>query len=175
MADLGLRAPSGAGFWISLALAAAVAAALVLQLRAVERSEELRREVRPSLGGTLVLLPRTAEEGRTFAALSLTAGLCEELLYRGWLIGWLAPFTGMPAAAVLSTAAFGAAHLYGGRSLALRATAMGAVLCALFLLSGSLWVSILLHAFVDWNMGQLAVAAFRDAPLGEGTRPAPAA
>jgi membrane protease YdiL (CAAX protease family) len=169
-AELGFRAPSGAGFWIALVFAVLAAAGLALQLRSVRQSEEDRRELRTSLGGPLVFLPRTPKEERAFAALSLTAGICEELLYRGWLIAWLAPATGTPAAAVLSTLAFGAGHLYGGRSVALRATAMGAVLCGLFLLSGSLWVPVLVHAAVDRNMGKLAVAAFHDHTVPEGTR-----
>ncbi|MGQ0720096.1 MAG: CPBP family intramembrane glutamic endopeptidase [Candidatus Eiseniibacteriota bacterium] len=169
-AQLGFRAPSGAGFWIALVLALLGTAALALQLRSVQRSEDDRRELKTSLGGPLVFLPRTTGEEREFALVSITAGICEELLYRGWLIAWLAPVAGTPAAAVLSTLAFGAVHLYGGPSVALRATAMGAVLCGLFLLSGSLWVPILVHAMVDRNMGQLAAAAFRDDAPPEGTR-----
>jgi membrane protease YdiL (CAAX protease family) len=172
-AELGLRAPSGAGFWVSLGLVLLGVALLTLQLRSAERSEEHRRELRAALGGPLVFLPRTPEEERGFTALSITAGVCEELLYRGWLIAWLVPLIGLPAAAVLSTVAFGAAHFWGGPSVTLRATAMGAVLCGLFLLSGSLWIPILAHAAVDHNMGSLSVAAFQDSPVPGGTPATP--
>jgi membrane protease YdiL (CAAX protease family) len=174
LADLGFRSPSGAGFWIALALAALVATAAARPLFAASRSEAERHEVRAGLGGPLVLLPRAPHEERAFAALSFSAGICEETLYRGWCIGWLAPLVGTAAAAILSTVAFGAAHLYAGGPVALRATAMGAVLGALFVLSGSLWVPILLHATMDLILGRTAVVAFRDVRAPEGTAAAPA-
>jgi membrane protease YdiL (CAAX protease family) len=62
---------------------------------------------------------------------------------------------------------FAAAHAYGGRTLAMRAGLLGVVLGALFLLSGSLWIPIALHAFLDINAGQLSVAAHSDAPAPE--------
>jgi membrane protease YdiL (CAAX protease family) len=164
-ADLGIRPPSGWGFWAAAAVAALVAAALTAQLRAVSARPERRAEVRTQLGGHNVLLPRTPDERAGFTAVSVTAGVCEELLYRGWMIGWLAPWLGVPAAAVTSLAVFGAAHSYAGRANALKATGLGALFTVLYLASGSLWVPIALHALIDINMGHLSTAAFRGSPL----------
>lgn len=162
--QLGLRMPGGWGFWVSLALVVVAVSLLQMQLGAARRSDDTRRELRAQLGGSLVFLPRERDEGAAFAALSFTAGICEEVLYRGWLLGWLAPKVGMPAAFAAGAVLFALAHAYGGRELAVRSGLVGLVLSALYLLSGSLWVPIALHAFLDFNAGQLSVAAHADAP-----------
>lgn len=162
LADLGLASPGGAGFWIALGIAGLAAAPLQAQLAAARRDEATRRELRTQLGGNLVFLPRAPEEAGWYAAVSVTAGVCEEILYRGWLIGWLAPRIGIPGALAASVVVFGLAHTYAGRTVALRAGATGIALGALYLLSGSLWVPVVLHAFIDLNAGQLSVTAFRD-------------
>jgi hypothetical protein len=162
---LGFAPPEGAGFWAALVIAGVIAGTLQAQLLTVRGSDGARREARSQLGGSLVLLPRSRAEGRAFFRVSLTAGICEEVLYRGWLLGWLTPRIGLPAAFVLGVLLFTLAHSYGGRSIALRAGALGAVLTALYVLSGSLWVPIALHVFLDANAGQLSVAAHSDAPV----------
>lgn len=167
LGEIGFRAPQGWGFWVSATLAFVGTAALTGQLRAAERDETARGEIRTQLGGTLAFLPRHAGELRGFTQLSVTAGICEEVLYRGWFLGFFAPLLGMPAAFVASVLVFGLAHSYGGRDVVRKAGAMGLILGALYLLSGSLWVPIALHVFVDINAGMLSAAAFRDVSRAE--------
>jgi hypothetical protein len=46
---------------------------------------------------------------------AITAGICEEIVYRGYLQRQLSAFTGsLPIAVCLQAAIFGAAHLYQG-------------------------------------------------------------
>jgi uncharacterized protein len=61
------------------------------------------------------LLPQTWNETLIWVALSITAGVCEEVIYRGYLQRQMMALTrGVPAGIVLSAAAFGAAHAYQG-------------------------------------------------------------
>jgi uncharacterized protein len=61
------------------------------------------------------LLPQTWNETLVWIALSITAGVCEEAIYRGYLQRQLAALTrSVPAGICLSAAAFGAAHAYQG-------------------------------------------------------------
>lgn len=165
--DLGFRPPEGWGFWAAAAIAAIIAAFLTAQLRSARSDDGAKRELRAQLGGSAVFLPRDRGELAAFAQLSATAGICEEILYRGWLLGWLAPLIGMPAAIVTGAALFGAAHSYGGRGFVLKAGGMGILFGVLYALSGSLWVPIALHIFVDVSSGMLSVEAFRDAETRE--------
>lgn len=62
------------------------------------------------------ILPQSMIELLPFLALAITAGLCEEFLYRGFAIAVLARL-GSPAwmAILISSILFGLAHLYQGR------------------------------------------------------------
>jgi membrane protease YdiL (CAAX protease family) len=99
------------------------------------------------------LLPRTPEERRLFALLSVAAGAGEELAYRGYAIPVLAPILGVPGAAALTTLVFGIIHGYQGRLGILRTWIMGGILAWGFLESGSLWPPIIAHTLIDLLAG----------------------
>jgi membrane protease YdiL (CAAX protease family) len=99
------------------------------------------------------LLPRTTEERRVFAVLSVAAGTGEELAYRGYAIPMLAPLLGIGGAAALSTLVFGLMHGYQGRLGIVRTTLMGAVLAGGFILSGSLIPAMIAHTAIDLMAG----------------------
>jgi membrane protease YdiL (CAAX protease family) len=100
------------------------------------------------------LLPRTLSEKVVFAFLSLAAGVGEELAFRGFGIPALALLTGSDwAAALISSMAFGVLHGYQGWLGVARTGAMGFLLAASFLLSGSLWPAILAHTILDLVSG----------------------
>jgi len=63
------------------------------------------------------ILPQSTIELLPFLALAITAGLCEEFLYRGFAMAVLGHL-GSPAwaAVLISSIFFGLAHLYQGRS-----------------------------------------------------------
>jgi membrane protease YdiL (CAAX protease family) len=43
---------------------------------------------------------------------AITAGICEQILYRDFLFGFLRAWSGMISAIVISSIAFGWAHIY---------------------------------------------------------------
>jgi len=63
------------------------------------------------------ILPQSPMELIPFLALALTAGICEEFLYRGFAMAAVSR-VGLPSAVVilLSSVLFGLAHLYQGRA-----------------------------------------------------------
>jgi membrane protease YdiL (CAAX protease family) len=113
------------------------------------------------------LIPRSKEERYAFAALSLAAGLGEEIAYRGYAIAALTPVTGTTGAAVLTTVVFGVLHAYQGPQGMVRAGLLGGLLAWGFLAGGSLWPPIVTHALLDILAGifladRLAVRRDRD-------------
>ena len=101
------------------------------------------------------VLPNTATERAAWVALSVTAGICEEILFRGFLIRFLRDSgQGLTLAAALlaSSLMFGLAHLYQGLRGVVSATVGGLVFGLLFLLSGSLVACMALHALLDLQM-----------------------
>jgi membrane protease YdiL (CAAX protease family) len=120
---------------------------------------------------TLALLPRTRAERRLFTVVGLTAGLCEEWLYRGFLLAVVAALLGgapTPVLVAVAGVAFGLAHAYQGVAGVLTTGVLGAVLAALYLGTGSLLLPVVLHALVDLRFllvpARLLPAAGRVAP-----------
>lgn len=74
------------------------------------------------------VLPRTPAEFGPYAALAVTAGVCEEFLYRGFAMAALTR-TGFYSGAVvlISSVLFGLAHTYQGRSGVVGTTLMGLI------------------------------------------------
>lgn len=100
------------------------------------------------------LIPRTNRERGMFALLSLAAGVGEEVVFRGYLIAVLGTlFSGPWTAALVSSLAFSLLHAYQGGSGIVRSGLLGFLFAAAFILHGSLWPLILVHAAVDLFSG----------------------
>ena len=110
------------------------------------------RHAEPPRQATLALLPRSAAERRLFTLVGVTAGVCEEWLYRGFFLAVVAAVAGGPPGWVLvlvAAVAFGLAHAYQGVGGVVLTGTLGGVLAALYLSTGSLLLPVLLHAVVD--------------------------
>ena len=123
----------------------------------LEAAEPVRRRgegrhAEPSVHATLALLPRTPGERRLFTVVGVTAGVCEEWLYRGFFLAVVAALAGgLPTALLVALAAvaFGLAHAYQGLVGIGTTGALGGVLAALYLQTGSLLLPVLLHTAID--------------------------
>jgi membrane protease YdiL (CAAX protease family) len=126
------------GWAAACALAGVVGLVLARTLR-IQESRILRR-----------LLPVTRREKLAFAGLSLTAGVCEELVFRGFLLDALATTWRSPLLAVaVCSAVFGWMHAYQEAKGAIRAATLGAILAAPVVLTGSVIPSMIAHTTID--------------------------
>ena len=134
------------GLPVAIAVAAVVVAGLVLPVVLIRHAIDEA----PAVGDIRALLPRTRGELRYGAALSLGAGIFEELLFRLGLPALVFAVTGSALAAFVgATVLFGLLHLYQGPLGILFSAVLGAVFVLLYLVSGSILVPIVLHALVD--------------------------
>lgn len=154
--ELGLGVPAGPRFWIGLVAAAALAILWRRMFLAAVHDEAGRERLISQLNAVRPLLPSSVGELRYFTALSITAGICEELLFRGYLIWYLTAYVGLPAASVLSGVAFGLGHLYQGRPQALKIIFVGFVFVLFYVGTGTLWIPMALHALLDAAQGRAA-------------------
>ena len=138
-----------------------VAGVLAVQSRSQREDERFWERLRVRMQRLRRLLPRTRTELRWFEAVSLTAGVCEELLYRGFLIWYLSHLMPIVPAAFLSAAIFGLAHLYQGPGGMLRTGALGGFLASIYLLTGSLYLPMVLHFLADVYSGHMLYEAYR--------------
>ena len=147
--DLGLGGSLGWGFWVGAALTAAAVAVLVRQVVRARRDEKFAAQTVDAAKSVEFLLPTSEAEYRVFAAVGVTAGIVEELLFRGFLVWYLAAFMPLGAAVVVSAVSFGLGHLYQGAREAVQTGALSLLMGGLYLLSGSIWLAMVLHAAVD--------------------------
>ena len=100
-----------------------------------------------------VLLPITKKEKKTWSLLSLTAGITEEILYRGFLIyaiSSLLPDLSIWIVAILSSVLFGLAHTYQGAPGVIKTSFVGFLFALLYLSTGSIIPVIILHFLIDY-------------------------
>lgn len=111
------------------------------------------------------LIPRSSSEKIAFIGLSLSAGIAEELVFRSFLIAAMLHASGsMAVAVVVSIAVFAASHAYQGWIGVLRVALLGVVLTAPFLLTGSVYPSIIAHAALDILAGLVFADWLRATP-----------
>jgi membrane protease YdiL (CAAX protease family) len=146
--------------------------------RAVPPPEADRgRHAEPPGHATLALLPRSPAERRLFSVVGVTAGVCEEWLYRGFFLAVVAAVGGgLPTLALVAVGAvaFGLAHAYQGLPGVVLTGVLGGLFAALYLDTGSLLLPVLLHAAVDLRFLLVPASALpgdRPGPL-PGRRPA---
>lgn len=96
------------------------------------------------------LMPVSAHDRILFTGVSITAGICEEIVFRGFLIHVLYGATGSLAVALLlSSGVFGVAHAYQQPAGAVRAALLGLILALPLVLHGSILPSIIAHSAID--------------------------
>lgn len=136
-----------------------IAAMIVRQRTRALGDDESLAHVRHQLARLELMLPRSRGELAWFYGLSVTAGLCEELLYRGYLIWFLTHWLGLFPAVGVAGLLFGLAHAYQGpRGMALTA-GVGLFLGGIYLVTGSLYVGMVVHALMDVHSGHLGYVA----------------
>ncbi len=171
--QLGFGFDVGRGFWIGAAIVTLVGTLLIVQANVLMRDREKRLAASIQFESLQAMIPRTGREAQEFAALSITAGICEEILYRGYLMVYitsLIAIEGMLPALLLSSLAFGLTHAYQGPKGVLKTGMFGLGMASLYLLTGSLWLVILLHAVVDLingNIGRQVMSECEKAPAVE--------
>jgi membrane protease YdiL (CAAX protease family) len=171
---LGLVAPAGTAAWISLGLGVVTVIFYATQVRAVLASEDARAAVRGQLSpGVRRLMPASAAEMRGFAAVSVTAGICEELQFRGFILWYFAALLPWGWAIAATVAVFGIGHAYQGARNILLTGAVGGIELAVYLWTGSLLAPIVIHIVIDLANGFIIYRANASGEAASGTLLAP--
>ena len=160
---LGFVTAGGTGFWICGALIAAGSIVLILSTKSCRQlSQPERDKQRASLGNLGHFLPQDDRDLASFYRVSVTSGIVEEIVFRGFVLWYLSFFMALWPAVLVSSVAFGLAHSYQGFSGMIRTGLIGLAFGALFVISGSIWLPIVGHILVDVLQGRQLREIYRD-------------
>lgn len=117
----------------------------------------------PSTAKTVdALLPQSVVEVLLWVFTSITAGICEELSFRGYVQRQFRALTGSVAVAVLAQGAvFGLFHLYQGWKNTVVISVLGVLYGVLAVWRGNLRANVLAHAWSDIWEGWLKFVVWR--------------
>jgi uncharacterized protein len=99
-----------------------------------------------------LLMPLSSREKVLYSLVAISAGLTEEILYRGFLTYVLLasfPALGLWLSMLISAFLFGLGHLYQGVTGILRTFILGFVLSLIYLATGTLLLCIIIHMLID--------------------------
>lgn len=138
-----------------LAMCAGMFAGIAGPVILARRSADARAGQLRQLSHIAFFLPVSRIERRWFAAVSVSAGICEELIFRGFLIRYLeavVPGLGWNAAIFAAALVFGIDHGYQGWKGVLQTAFLALLFTLLFVLAGNLWAPIIAHALLDLRL-----------------------
>jgi uncharacterized protein len=151
--ELGL----GSHGWIQMVASGLLGAIFIgglqwLNLRRIGKMEGEAPELLRKLASRL--LPVNLREYLPYSALAITAGVCEEFVYRGFAIAAFSK-TGLPLwmVVIVSSVLFGLAHAYQGRGGIVSTGIFGVMLAIGRLGFGSLVPAMMWHAGLDLAAG----------------------
>ncbi len=124
----------------------------IVQVFLTRRNAKMREKIVQAFERLDFILPVTSEERAWFVAVSVTAGICEEILYRGFFTRYLAnvPWhANLWTAILISSLVFGIAHTYQGVSGVFGTAVIGAMMAVIFMIAGNLWLPMALHVAFD--------------------------
>ncbi len=108
------------------------------------------------------MIPLDWNEFRPFVMMSAAAGICEEIIYRGFLVTYMyniipfSEYSGYLGAAIPSVS-FAISHMNQGFWSVIKIFLIGVLLGLIYLESGSLWIVICLHVAIDIISGMVTV------------------
>ena len=154
--SLGLVIHMDLRFTVGCLFTAAVMALFVRQFFKIRGlNDERKRKIIKKHARVFEIVPSSPRQLQYFVVLSVTAGVTEELLYRGFLIWSLTAYMNLLMAAVLASILFGLAHAYQGGSGIVKTGGVGLVMAMLYVGSGTILLPMILHAFIDVHNGLL--------------------
>jgi len=139
--------------WI--AFAAITSAGFILWNLFLIKNQSNPKIILNKFGKILNFLPQSMREFQLYILLSITAGITEEILFRGILIFLLSKWLGVYLAAALALIPFGLSHTYQGKKGILRTGLIGLFLTLIYLISGSLIPAMIFHAGLNIGTGLL--------------------
>lgn len=148
---------------IALSILACLFLYMLISARSVAADHQKKQLVMQQMNDFQWLLPTEKKQLNWYLwGVSLSAGICEELLFRFFLLGFLTLHLSVPMAILVSVIVFGLCHSYQGWQNVIKTAITGLILTFVFLWTDSLIIAMLLHFAIDAYAGIIFYAATKN-------------
>jgi membrane protease YdiL (CAAX protease family) len=103
-------------------------------------------------------LPKSRHEFIWFNLLSLSAGVCEEIIFRLFMFSYLLETTNVATAFILTNIIFAITHIGSGKQNMIGAFILGLLFTAIYYFT-NIWLAMILHTAIDISTGALGYYA----------------
>lgn len=100
-------------------------------------------------------LPKNRQELIWFNVLSVSAGICEEIIFRLFMFTFLLESTNLVVAFILQNLVFAITHIGSGIRNIVSVFILGLIFTTIYYFTENIWLAIILHAAIDIYMGFL--------------------
>lgn len=156
---------------IHIVLMLVIVAFAYFQYSTTKVSLESAKFVKEKLKDIYHYLPKSKKEFKWFLMLSISAGICEEIIFRLFLFEFLKRTTNFLIAFVLTNFIFSATHIGSGKSNLLSSFFLGLLFSIIYYFTDNIWLAIILHIAIDINAGILGYRIHKTLTINNQTSP----
>lgn len=105
-------------------------------------------------------LPKSKTEFIWFNFLAVSAGICEEIIFRLFIFTYILEFTHVTAAFIVTNLIFALTHIGSGKQNIINVFVLGLIFTAIYYFSNNIWLAIVLHIAIDINIGVIGYYSY---------------
>lgn len=126
-----------------------------LQYRTIKISSDNFNSIKERLKDIYDFLPKNHNELIWFSLLSVSAGVCEEIIFRLFLFEFLKEYTGLIMAFLTTNLIFTITHIGSGKRNLISSFILGLLFSVIYYFTNNIWIAVVLHVSIDINIGLL--------------------
>lgn len=157
--------------FINIILSIAVIGFAFFQYTTTKVSRDSATIAKEKLKDIYHYLPKNDKELQWFLLLSISAGICEEIIFRLFLFEFLNETTQLLIAFVLTNLIFSLTHIGSGKKNLLSSFIMGLLFSMTYYFTDNIWIAIILHIAIDINVGILGCRIQKTLTINNQTSP----
>lgn len=129
---------------------------ILIQSKQSSVTPEKAPKIKEKMRGFEHYLPKSKNELTWFILLSLSAGICEEIIFRMFLFNYSLEHFHLITSLFLANFVFAITHIGSGSRNMLGSFLLGLLLNGIYYLTNNIWLAIILHSAIDINTGVVA-------------------
>lgn len=141
--------------WINVGIMIVALVLSAWQYKTIKHSDFNHLSVKEKIKHIYHYLPRNTNELNWFILLSVSAGICEEIMFRLFLFEFVKNNIGVISAFAISNLIFALTHIGSGKLNMINSFILGLLFSSIYYYTENIWIAVVLHVLIDINIGIL--------------------